>query len=284
MAFQKHFLIIAFCLLACSAGSQSLKILTCNLRFDNPADGVNAWTNRRAWLCEQVKQVSPEVFGIQEGLISQINYLDSTFPGYRHIGAGRDDGKTKGEFSAIYYDASKLKVLKQSTFWLSATPEKPSMGWDADCIRICTCGLFQEITTGQKFWVFNTHFDHIGLLARKNSAKLILKKIKTLNKQDYPVVLTGDFNSQPDSEPYKIITTQLTDSKIADKNMSMGPGGTFNGFDAGKPATERIDFIFTSKNRINVLNYYVLRESKDGRFASDHFPVVVEITWPLTNR
>jgi endonuclease/exonuclease/phosphatase family metal-dependent hydrolase len=277
MSLRKSFFILAFCLFTGIASSQSLKILTYNLRFDNPADGVNAWTNRRAWLCEQVKQVSPEVFGIQEGLISQINYLDSAFSGYRHIGVGRDDGKTKGEFSAIYYDASKLKVLKQSTFWLSATPEKPSMGWDADCIRICTYGLFQEITTGQKFWVFNTHFDHIGLLARKNSAKLILEKIKTLNKQGYPVILTGDFNSEPDSEPYKIITTQLADSKIADKSMSMGPGGTFNAFDVTKPATERIDFIFTSKKGITILNYTVFRESREGRYASDHFPVFIEL-------
>ena len=279
MFLRKSFLIFTFCLLVSSANSQSFKILTYNLRYDNPSDGLNAWTNRRAWLCEQVKQVSPEVFGIQEGLISQINYLDSVFSGYRHIGIGRDDGKTKGEFSAIYYDASKLKVLKQSTFWLSATPEKPSMGWDAACMRVCTYGLFQDMATGRKFWVFNTHFDHIGLLARKNSAKLILEKIKTLNKQGYPVILTGDFNSDPDSEPFKIITTQLTDSKIADKSMSMGPGGTFNGFDATKPATERIDFIFTSKKGINLLNYSVLREAKDGRFASDHFPVLVDISW-----
>ena len=279
MFLRKSFLILTFFLLTGLAISQTLKVLTYNLRYDNPADGVNAWTNRRAWLCEQVKQVSPDVFGIQEGLISQINCLDSVFSGYRHIGVGRDDGKTKGEFSAIYYDAGKLKVLKQSTFWLSATPEKPSMGWDAACMRICTYGQFQDLVTGRKFWVFNTHFDHIGLLARKNSAKLILGKIKTLNKQGYPVILTGDFNSEPDSEPFKIITTQLTDSKIADKSMSMGPGGTFNGFDVTKPATERIDFIFTSKKGINLLNYSVLREAKDGRFASDHFPVLVDISW-----
>ena len=252
-------LILSLCLLTSFIYGQSLKILTYNLRFDNPADGVNAWTNRRAWLCEQVKQINPDVFGIQEGLISQMNYLDSAFSDYRHIGVGREDGKAKGEFSALFYNAKKFRILKQSTFWLSATPQKASLGWDAACKRVCTFGLFQDISTGRKFWVFNTHFDHIGVLARKNSAILILQKIKTLNKSGYPVILTGDFNSEPESEPFKIISGQLQDSKTADKSMSMGPDGTFNGFDAAKPATERIDYIFTSKEGVSVLDYNVLR-------------------------
>jgi endonuclease/exonuclease/phosphatase family metal-dependent hydrolase len=277
MSLRKSVILIALVLLTISVNSQTVKFLTYNLRFDNPADGANAWTNRRAWLCEQVKQANPDVFGIQEGLISQIKYLDSVFSDYRHTGVGREDGKTKGEFSALFFNAKKIRILKQSTFWLSPTPQKPTMGWDAACMRICSYGLFQIISTGRKFWVFNTHLDHIGVQARKNSASLILQKIKKLNQPEYPVILMGDFNSTPESEPFKMITEQFSDSKIAEKSMSMGPEGTFNGFEATKPATERIDFIFTSKKGIILQNYFVLRESREARYASDHFPVFIEV-------
>ena len=271
------FILLLLWLSATQAGGQSIQILTYNIRYDNPGDGTNSWANRRNWVCLQIKQVNPGIFSIQEGLINQVDYIDSMFSAYRHIGIGREDGKSKGEYSAIFYDAIKFKVLKQSTFWLSPAPGKVSMGWDAACIRICTYGLFQDRLSGRKFWVFNTHFDHVGVLARKNSALLILQKIKDLNKPGYPVILTGDFNSGPGSNVFKIISEQLQDAKIADKSMTMGPDGTFNGFDAAKPATERIDFIFTSKLGVSVLNYGVLRESKEDRFASDHFPVVAEI-------
>lgn len=277
MNFRQLLLILLLWLPPVYGKTQSVTVLTYNIRYDNPSDGVNSWPNRRAWLCEQVKQVNPGIFGLQEGLIRQLNYLDSVLTGYRRIGVGREDGKTKGEFSAIYYNTAKFKLIKQGTFWLSATPGRVSVGWDAALERICTYGLFQSLETGQKFWAFNTHFDHMGVQARKNSATLILQKIKTFNKQGYPVILTGDFNSDPESEPFKIITAGMQDSKIADKSMTMGPDGTFNGFDAKKPATERIDFIFTSRNGVNILNYAVGRESRDERFASDHYPVVAEL-------
>ncbi|MFZ4521861.1 MAG: endonuclease/exonuclease/phosphatase family protein [Bacteroidales bacterium] len=277
MVFRKIvFLLLVNCVAGFAQG-QSLKILTYNIRYDNPGDGVNSWHNRRDWLCEQVKQVFPGLFGIQEGLFSQIQYIDSVFKGYRRIGVGREDGKAKGEFSAIYYDAKKFRMLKQSTFWLSPTPGKVSVGWDAALERICTYGLFQEIATGKKFWMFNTHFDHIGVNARKNSALLILKRIRTLNTAGYPVILTGDFNGGPESEPIQLIAAQLQDSKVADKSMSMGPGGTFNGFDPKKPITERIDFIFASKKGVHIQDYYVMRETRNNRFASDHFAVVAEL-------
>ena len=277
MYFRKLALLILLTGMTVTGMSQAFMILTYNLRYDNPADGVNSWTNRRLWLCEQVKQAGPGIFGIQEGLVSQVNYLDSTFSDYRHIGVGRDDGKLKGEFSAIFYDTRKFRLLAQGTFWLSKTPGKVSVGWDAALPRVCTYGLFEIIETGHRFWAFNTHFEHIGKKARINSAVLILKKIKALNKEGLPVILTGDFNTDPASEPYKTITGQMVDAKIADKSMTMGPDGTFNGFDAGKPAAERIDFIFTSKTGTSILNYNVLREHKDKLFASDHYPVVAEI-------
>ncbi len=276
MCFRKLLLILSFSLLAGAAGSQSLKILTYNIRFDNPADGANGWPLRKAWLCEQIRTAGPDVFGIQEGLENQVRYIDSSFSGYRHIGVGRDDGMKEGEFSAIWYNTNKFRLVRQGTFWLSATPEKSSMGWDAACKRICTFGLFRDIASGRKFWVFNTHFDHIGVLARRNSALLILQQIETLNKAAFPVILMGDFNGDPESEPIKIITGKLNDAEHADKSMTMEPGGTFNGFDATKPATERIDFIFAGYGA-KAINYQVIRESHNGKFASDHFPVLAEI-------
>ena len=278
MSFGRYFIIAILWSFSGFAWSQPLTVLTYNIRYDNPDDGQNKWSLRRSWLCEQIKSASPDIFGIQEGLEQQVAYIDSSFTGFKHIGVGREDGISKGEFSAIYYNTGKFKVLKQSTFWLSPTPGKVSIGWDAACIRICTFGLFQEISTGRKFWVFNTHFDHIGVLARKNSALLILNKIKSLNKQGLPVILTGDFNGGPESEPIKIITVKLSDSKSADKSMSMGPDGTFNGFDATKPVTERIDFIFTGFGA-RATDYHVIREIHDGHYASDHFLVVAEISF-----
>lgn len=269
------FALLSFFIL--TSRGQSVTVMTYNLRYDNPGDGVNAWPLRKAWLCQQVKQVSPEILGIQEGLERQVQYLDSVFPGYRHIGVGREDGKNKGEYSAIFYNREKIKVKKQGTFWLSPTPEQVSIGWDAALERICTYGLFKEKKSGKYFWAFNTHFDHIGEEARKNSAVLILKKIKELNKDGYPVILTGDFNSSVESEAYRLIVSKFLDCKSADKSMNMEPEGTFNGFTADQPAIERIDFIFCGYGA-KPDSYSVIRESKEGRFASDHYPVISRIT------
>ncbi len=276
MILKRLLLVMIITLPMMESHSQQLTILTYNIRNDNSGDGQNGWLFRKVWLCGQIRTVNPGIFGIQEGLARQVSYIDSSFTNYRHIGVGRDDGKAKGEFSAIWYDTRKFRLIKQGTFWLSPTPEKVSVGWDAALERICTYGFFKEILSGKKFWVFNTHFDHIGVQARKNSAILILQKIKSLNKSDLPVILMGDFNTGTESEPFKLFTGLLIDSKTADKSMTMGPDGTFNNFDSSKPAVERIDFIFTGYGA-KAVNYHVIRESREGRYASDHFPVVAEI-------
>lgn len=266
-------------LLAAAAGyGQPLRVMTYNIRYDNPGDGVNAWDNRKELLFAQVREAVPDVLGIQEGLAGQVRDLGSAFAGYRYTGVGRDDGRDKGEFSAIFYDRKRLKLLKHATFWLSPTPAVPSKGWDAACLRICTWGLFRDRESGRKFWVFNTHFDHVGTEARRNSATLILNRIRELNPQGWPVVLMGDFNSGPESEPVLMVKKEFTDSKTADKSMQMGPDGTFNGFDPANPGTERIDFIFTCGCR--AIDYRVIRDSgAPGRFASDHFPVMAAVNW-----
>jgi endonuclease/exonuclease/phosphatase family metal-dependent hydrolase len=276
---QKRYVLLILILVMASAACGQLQVfLTYNIRYNNPADGNNSWEVRKSWLCSQVQTADPVIFGIQEGLAAQVAYIDSVFSTYRYIGAGRDDGKSKGEYCAIFYNTNKVKALKNGTFWLSPTPGKVSKGWDAALERICTYGLFRDLASGRKFWVFNTHFDHIGELARKNSAALILRKINTLNRSGFPVILMGDFNSDPSGEPVKIIMAEMTDSKVADKSMSMGPDGTFNGFGTSNPPTERIDFIFTGHGA-RPENYGVIRESHGNRYASDHYPVVATIRY-----
>ncbi len=257
--------------------AQNIKVITYNLRLETTTDGDNQWNNRKAWLAQQVLFYEPDFMGVQEALPQQVHYLDSTFVNYNFIGVGRDDGKNKGEHSAIFYNSKKYKVVQQSTFWLSQTPDKPSLGWDAAYNRVCSYGLFEDIKTKQRLWVFNTHFDHVGDVARVESAKLILKKIKELNTQNLPFVLTGDFNLEDISESIKLIASAVNDSKTVAKQV-FGPDGTFNNFEFNKPVTTRIDYIFTAKNKITVNKYAVLSDSKNCKYPSDHLPVYAELS------
>ncbi|WP_111308333.1 endonuclease/exonuclease/phosphatase family protein [Confluentibacter sediminis] len=269
--------ILAFISLSLTMNGQTYKFITYNIRYDNSADGENQWSKRKDYLCDQIAFYSPDVFGIQEGLHHQVAYIDSTFVDYKYVGVGRDDGKTKGEYSAIFYNSKKLKPIKQATFWLSETPNKISVGWDASMERICTYALFENIVTHQQFWVFNTHFDHIGDEARLQSAKLILNKINKFNKKNLPIVLMGDFNLKPESTPIQYLSQALNDSKTISSAKPFGPSGTYNGFKYNKPVTDRIDYIFTSKENIKVQKFAVLSDSKDCKYPSDHLPVFAEI-------
>ncbi len=264
-------------LFSLSSQAQNLKIISYNIRFDNPADGENRWDLRKNFLCEQINFYSPDIFGIQEGKLHQLKYMDSTLTDYKYIGVGRDASADQGEFSAVFYNEKKFKVIKQSTFWLSETPDKISKGWDAMFERICTYGLFQDIKTKQRFYVFNTHFDHVGKVARTNSAQLILKQIKEINIEKLPFVLTGDFNSETNSKAYTLLSAQLNDTRIISPSGSFGPSGTFNNFEFHKPVTLLIDYIFTSKGNFDVVKHAVLSDSKNCLYPSDHLPVYTEL-------
>lgn len=261
----------------CFAQAQ-IKVMTYNIRVDFGGDGENNWEFRRDFLAGQIRFHLPDFLGTQEGKSHQLAYLLKELPNYGYIGISRDDSDTAGEFSAIFFNMAKFKIIKQSTFWLSETPEKKSKGWDAALERICTYGLFEEIATGKKFYVFNTHFDHIGETARTNSAKLILEKIGELNPEKLPVIVTGDFNAEPTSDAYKTMTQSMNDSRLTSKDKPIGPPGTFNGFKFDKPVTLLIDYIFTSKD-ISVLKYAVLNDSRDKKYPSDHLPVLAIIAF-----
>ncbi|WP_258099403.1 endonuclease/exonuclease/phosphatase family protein [Marinoscillum pacificum] len=258
-------------LITVSSFAQELKVMTYNIRLDHAGDNENNWHHRKDELVSQIKFYEPGVFGVQEALPQQLDYMDENLADYAYIGVGRDDGKRAGEFSAVFYKKTEFKLIEGSTFWLSDTPEKVSKGWDAALPRICTYGLFERISDGQKFWFFNTHFDHIGVEARVESMKLILAQIKKKNKKDYPVVLTGDLNVTPDEGPITELKKVLKDSREA-ANLAFGPDATFNGFNFTQAPQKRIDYIAVSED-IKVSKYAVLTDSFDQKYISDHFPV-----------
>lgn len=251
-----------------------LKVMTYNVRLDIASDEENAWPNRKDFLTSQVLFLEPDILGVQEAKPNQVEDLKASLKNYKFFGKGRDGGQ-KGEHAGIYFNTKNLSVEQEHTFWLSETPEVVSKGWDAAYPRVCTYGLFTLKQTKQKIWVFNTHLDHIGKVAQKDGMLLILDKIKEVNTTNYPVIIMGDFNVEPDSEVIKILKTQLSDSREK-AEVVFGPEGTFNAFKYDEPVTRRIDYIIVS-NGIKVEKYATLSSSIDLRFPSDHFPVFVTV-------
>nr|WP_288934374.1 endonuclease/exonuclease/phosphatase family protein [uncultured Allomuricauda sp.] len=261
-----------------SVHAQTIDVISYNIRYDNPNDAPNHWDNRKEFLISQLNFYNPDVFGVQEGLIHQVKEIDQGLEDYAYFGVGRDYGDERGEHTAVLYNKQRLKLLNQSTFWLSLTPDKPSKGWDAALPRTCTYGVFESKNDGTKFMVFNTHFDHVGVKAREESSKLILEKIKELNTENYPVVLTGDFNLESNSPGVQVILGDMKDTHIAAGKNAFGPKGTFNGFEFTKPVERRIDYIFVS-DKFQVLKSAILSDSKDCRYPSDHLPVFARLKY-----
>tara|TARA_B100000949_G_scaffold34086_1_gene27692 strand:- start:267 stop:1139 length:873 start_codon:yes stop_codon:yes gene_type:complete len=255
---------------------QPHSIISYNIRYDNNWDVENSWKIRRNKINQILVQYSPSIIGIQEGLLNQVQYIDSSLINHDYVGIGRDDGKEKGEFCAIYYDTTRYVLLKDSTFWLSETPDTVSIGWDAALERICTYCLLTDRITKKEFWVFNTHFDHIGVIARERSSELILNRINKINGRSLPIILMGDFNSIPDSPPVIEIKTELSDALQISLEKLKGPRGTFNGFNENLPIEKRIDYIFT--NNLKILSYTHINDRlNNNRHISDHLPVMVII-------
>ena len=280
---MKNILLICLLINASVANSQSLNVMTFNLRYNNTGDSLNAWTYRKDNAASQILFYNVHLLGVQEALNDQMMDLLQRLPKYKTFGGGRDDGKTKGEYSAIFYDSIRLEKLDGAMFWLSQTPDVPgSKGWDAAITRMVTWCKFKDKQTQKIFFAFNTHFDHIGKIARAESAKMILQKVKEIAGLT-PVIFSGDFNATPSDEPIKIIvdpsnSDHLIDSKLISQTPHYGPQGTFNGFESKEKINEPIDHIFI-KNNVKVLKHATLSESWQGRFSSDHFPVfaIVEL-------
>ncbi len=246
---------------------------TYNLRFNNPNDGENAWPNRKEEVKALVLFHDFDIFGTQEGLIGQLNDL-LEMNEYAFIGVGRDDGETEGEHSAIFYKKERFELLDKGNFWLSETPEKPSYGWEARHRRICSWGKFKERQSGKIFFVFNAHFDHQAIEARRQSGILVVKKMKEIAGKN-TVLFMGDLNSTPDTEQIQTIGGYLNDSYEISEMSPYGPVGTFNSFNFMAPMDKRIDYIFVN-NDIVVKKYGVLTDSYDHKYPSDHQPVVIK--------
>ena len=276
---MKYLLTLIMAFILVFGNAQSLKLMTYNIRLDVAIDGENDWTHRKDFFTSQIQFYEPDIFGVQEAKPNQVIDITTALPQYSYIGIGRD-GIGTGESSGIYYKTDRFKVLETNTFWLSETPDKISKGWDAAFNRVCTYGLFKDLKTKNIFWVYNTHLDHIGELARTNGIQLILSKIEKLNINKYPVIFMGDVNSKPTEERIIALKKEMNDAREISKEKPFGPRGTFNGFKHNEAVTELIDYIFISKNSLLIVRKYaVLSDSKDLKYPSDHLPVYVEISY-----
>ena len=262
--------------------AQPLRVMLYNIRFDNPADGSNAWLHRKEFLVDQVRSVNPDILGVQESLPAQVEYLVNQLSGYGHAGVGRDENGA-GESVTLFFRMERFELTESQTFWLSDTPFQMSKGWDAAIRRICTYVKLKDRKTGQAYLVLNTHFDHVGAEARKNSATLLLRRIKELNKAKHPVILLGDFNATPDSEPITTLKSKLNEARLSAAQVMLPQAGSYNAFDSTKPAENLIDHIFVS-HEFAIDRYAMLAEAREGRYPSDHFPVVVELALASTRR
>jgi endonuclease/exonuclease/phosphatase family metal-dependent hydrolase len=261
----------------CEAQSQSLKVMTYNIRLNTTSDGVNSWPNRKEKVATLIKKINPDAFGVQEALHDQMQDLLKALPDYAFVGVGRDDGKEKGEYTAIFYKNSRLKVLKSDSFWLSETPTVPgSKGWDAAITRMATHAHFQDMDSNQNFLMVTTHFDHVGKQARLMSAAFLKGWMVGYNaSKNGPMVLCGDFNFQPTEEPYASLV-KSTNPLLIDARPAADKNGTFCGFEKDKMECVIIDYIFHTPD-ITIEKFEVIQENDGQYYPSDHLPVVATI-------
>ena len=306
MSIKRKFLFLLFMAVAVASMGQQLYVGTYNIRYRNSGDEKkgNVWAKRAQVIADQIAFENPDVFGTQEMLEEQITDFERLLPDYNHIGVARDDGKHAGEHSAIFYHSDRIELLENGDFWLSETPDVPSKGWDAACVRICSWGKFRDLRTDSCFFFFNLHMDHVGRKARLEGAKLVVRKmIEIVGERQY-AILTGDFNVDQNDEIYSFFTQSgmLNDSyRVAKRRFS--ENGTFNDFNTDLKTDSRIDHVFVTP-RFEVENYGVLtncywtedKQSKKRRKAfdapqeisfrqftrrapSDHYPVFVRLSW-----
>lgn len=316
---MKKLLLFALIIVASfQLSAQQMLVGSYNIRYKNANDSISGevWTKRCQVICDQVNFMAPEIFGTQEVLYVQLQDMKNALDGYDFIGIGRDDGQHGGEHEAIFYKTDKLQLLDHGDFWLSETPDKPGLGWDAVCIRICTWGKFavkaqKEQRHGlfnrrkkepqQVFYFFNLHMDHVGVVARREAAKLVVAKVREI-AQGTPVFITGDFNVDQNDEIYTIFTKSglLKDSYDVAR-IRFAENGTFNAFKTNYFTNCRIDHVFVSPNTkveaygVFTNSYWTPDDDPDDNLKandapqqisfdtyirhnpSDHYPVFVKV-------
>jgi len=277
-----QFLTISFACFISDLRAQnvSVNLLTYNIRWANPEDAPNIWELRKDNVFSLIHESDPDVFGLQEALKSQVTDTEHAFPGYSRIGVGRDDGKEAGEYSPLFFKTDKYLLKESGVFWLSQTPGiAGSRGWDAACNRVATWVELEDKISRKSFLVFCTHFDHMGVVARRNSALLMLSAADSL-AGGKPAVLLGDFNAMPGSEPYRILTDGTNRLHLLDASLisekTRGPSFTYTGFKVGGLEGEKIDYIFLKD--IQKVDLYLVNQANNGEFyPSDHLPVSVSV-------
>ena len=251
-----------------------LKVMSYNIRMGVAKDGTNSWEYRYPATAMMLKDQMPDVFGVQEAFNFQIKFIEENFTDYDSFGVGRDNGKSEGEFMSIFWNKKTVKMIKGGTFWLSETPEKPSMGWDAACKRTATWALMKDKNTGKLFYFVNTHLDHRGAEARRKGLELIVSRIDEINPKGYPMILTGDFNIKPDNEALVGLEQRMQSArKIAPKTDN---NATFNNW--GKAKSDMvIDYIYVSGFSACPEYHTITEKYGTWKYVSDHYPIYAKL-------
>ena len=256
-----------------AAETPQLKLISFNLRNSGGEDGSNRWEHRRHATERMIREEAPDLFGVQEALADQLQYLDESCPQYARVGVGRDDGDKAGETMAIYYRHDRFELVNSGTLWLSETPETPSRGWDGACNRTVTWVELRDKTSGKSFFYFNTHLDHQGRQAREEGIKLLVEIVgKVAGKA--PAILGGDFNSPTDSSIFRPLVRFMKSAR--DKAPESDNEGTFNGFGTA-PDTIVIDHIYF-RGKLRCLQFRTLKGDYGAPYISDHYPIEMVFT------
>ena len=254
--------------------------MTFNKRYDNPDHGIFAWDSRKEMVFWLIEKYDPDVLGIQEALEGQMTELDTALSGYLWAGVGRDDGICKGEYVPVFYKKDRFELAKEGRFWLSDKPsEAGSMGWDAVCTRMVTWIRIEDVNNGTGYFVFNTHFDHVGVAARVKSAKMLSDSIISIAGNN-PVIILGDFNALPDSDPLNILSELFIDARVLGVEQHDEPATTFVGFPADLTKNDIIDHIFISSH-FGLEEFEIISDNAGGFFPSDHLPVRAALSFEI---
>lgn len=273
---HSSFVIIAYLIFSVSsifAQNNEIRVMTYNIRYasENPGE---EWSLRKDNVAEMVRFHKPDIFGLQEALKIQVDFFEIEFPSYSWVGVGRDDGKSEGEYSPIFF-STRFSLLDGETFWLSSTPDTPSIGWDAALNRIATTVLLLDNFTNDTIYVYNTHFDHIGRKAREKSAELLINKLNKVDERSAKILI-GDFNVTDTSKAYKILNdSTMKDAIELSEFNNYGVSFTFNGFNHNTISGRKIDHIFVN-DKVDILRHAIIGEKINNLYPSDHMPVIVD--------
>lgn len=261
----------------CKKGEQTLKVISYNIRVGSAPDGDHKWDIRKPASPAMIADQKPDIFGLQEALKMQLDYLEETCPDYDHVGVHRDDGKQKGEVMAIFWNTKTQEMLKWGNFWLSETPEVPSKGWDAACFRTATWALLKDKRYNKKYYYVNTHLDHLGQEARAKGLKLIVDRIDDINPEGYPMILTGDFNVDLGDPCLNSLKGRMESVRdIAPVTDSLD---TFQGFGTGQYGNRVIDYIYESGFSAAPSFETITKTYENIPFISDHYPVAAVLVF-----